>query len=107
MDISNAEFQDPHNKIIGRHELKQVYEGIKVERSSLILHQIAEGTLPKLVPNDEKKFNIEQTGNHQNDRLRRLSGSVESRLINQHQNLQLVMVWSPLDFVLSGVQINT
>ncbi|XP_014779991.1 uncharacterized protein LOC106876097 [Octopus bimaculoides] len=43
------------------HELTQVYKAMRLERSCLMLCQIAGGMLPNLVFTDEKKFDIEQT----------------------------------------------
>lgn len=58
-------------------------------------------------------FTNEQTVNHQNNQLWSVSGSVESRLVNQRQKTQKVMVWvvtatekSHLVLVSSVVKIN-
>ncbi|XP_014770527.1 uncharacterized protein LOC106869331 [Octopus bimaculoides] len=69
-------------KIICRHELTQVYKAMKLERSRFILRQISEGTLPNLVFTNERKLDIEQTVNHQNDRLWSVSGFIEGRFVN-------------------------
>ncbi|XP_029639704.1 uncharacterized protein LOC115214814 [Octopus sinensis] len=81
-------------KMIRRHEITQVYKAMKPERSRLILRQIAECTLPNLMFTDEKKFDIEQTINNQNDRLWSVSDSVEVRLVNRRQSPQSIMVWA-------------
>ena len=73
-----------------------------------------DGTVPNLVFTDEKRFDVQQCLNHQNDRVWSRDGSVEGRRVSQHQNPLSVMVWaaitatarSPLIFVPSGVKLN-
>lgn len=95
--------------MIHLHKPVQIHKVMRLERSHLILCQIAEGTLPT----DEKKFDIEQALTHQNERCWRVLGSTGSRLENQRQNPQLAMVWAAvtvtasLVFVPSGVTVNT
>lgn len=47
-------------QVIHYHELTQVYKTMRLKRSHLILHQIAEGTLLNLAFTNEKKFDIRQ-----------------------------------------------
>ncbi|KAF2344780.1 hypothetical protein FHG87_024464 [Trinorchestia longiramus] len=82
---------------------------------SHILNEITQGTLPNLLFTDEKKFDIQQIVNHQNDRVWSSSSSVESRIVTKRQNAQSVMVWvavtatgrSPLVFVPCEVKLNS
>ena len=88
---------------------------MRAERSSHILEQIREGTLPNLVFTDEKKFDIQQVVNQQNDRVWGSSSTIGGRVVTRRQNPQSVMVWgavtatrrSPLVFVPSGVKLNS
>jgi hypothetical protein len=97
-----------------RHELTDCHEQMRLERCQHILDLIEDGTLPNLVFSDEKKFDIKQYINHQNDRVWSWDGSVATRTATQHQNPMSVMVWaavtatgrSPLVFVPSGVKLN-
>ena len=74
-----------------------------------------DGTVPNLVLTDEKKFDVQQCLNHQNDRVWSRDGSVEGRRVSRRQNPLSVMVWagitatgrSPLVFVPSGVKLNS
>ena len=76
---------------------------------------IVEGTLPNLVFTYEKKFDIQQAVNQQNDRIWTSSSSTEGRIVTRRQNLLPVMVWaavtetgkSPLLLVPSGVKLNS
>ena len=71
--------------------------------------------LPNLVFADEKKFDVEQCVNHQNNRVWGINTSVESRRVSRIQNPTSVIVWavvtaterSPLVLVLSGVKLNS
>ncbi|KAF2368800.1 hypothetical protein FHG87_000453 [Trinorchestia longiramus] len=100
-------------KIIKRHELTEHDERMRVERSRHILNEIAQGTLPNLVFTDEKKFNIQQVVNHQNDRVR--VPQVQSRVgLFRNVKMQSVIVWaavtatgSPLVFVPCEVKLNS
>ena len=67
---------------------------MRAERSCCIFHQIAQGMLPNLVFTDEKKFDIQQVVNHQNDRVWSALSSSEGRIVMRHQNAQSVMVWA-------------
>ena len=61
--------------------------------------------------NDEKKFDVRQCLNHQNDRVWSRDGSVEGRRVSRRQDLLSVMVTatgrSPLVFLPSGVKLNS
>ncbi|KAF2344970.1 hypothetical protein FHG87_024274 [Trinorchestia longiramus] len=82
---------------------------------SYILNKVAQGTFPNLVLTDEKKFDIQQVVNHQNDQVWRSSSSVEGRIVTRPQNPQSVLVWaavtargrSPLAFVPCGIKLNS
>jgi hypothetical protein len=50
-----------------RHEVTDRHERMRLERCQHILDLIEDGTLPNLVFSDEKKFDIEQCVNRQND----------------------------------------
>ena len=56
-------------KMLYRHELPEHHKRIRMERSRQILEEIDQGTLPNLVFTDEKKFDIQQVVNQQNDQL--------------------------------------
>ena len=72
------------------------------------------GTLPNLMLMDEKKFDIQQVVNQQNNRVWASSTSTEGRIVTRRQNSQSVMIWaivteaerSPLLFVPTGVKLN-
>ena len=76
---------------------------------------MADGTLPNLMITDEKKFDIQQVVNQQNNRDCASSSSTEGRIVTRRQNPQSVMVWaavtetgrSPLLFVPSWVKLNS
>jgi transposase len=102
-------------KMQTRHELTDRHERMRLERCQHILDLIEDGTLPNLVFSDEKKFDIEQSVNRQNDRVWSRDGSVATRTATRRQNPMSVMVWaavtatgrSPLVFVPSGVKLNS
>ena len=102
-------------KMLHRHELTEHHKRMRMERSRQILDEIDQGTLPNLVFTDEKKFDIQQVVNQQNDRVWGSSTSVEGRIVTRRQNPQSVMIWaavtpsgrSPLVFVPSGVKLNS
>jgi hypothetical protein len=102
-------------KMQTRHELTNRHERMRLERCQHILDLIRDGTLPNLVCSDEKNFDIEQSVNRQNDRVWSRDGSVATRTATRRQNPMPVMVWaavtatgrSPLDFVPSGVKLNS
>ncbi|KAF2367744.1 hypothetical protein FHG87_001515 [Trinorchestia longiramus] len=87
---------------------------MRAERSCHILNEIAQGTLPNVFT-DEKKIDLQEVVNHQNDRIWSSSSSVEGRIVTRRQNAQSVMVWAaviaterfPLDFVSCGVKLNS
>ena len=64
---------------------------------------------------DEKKFDIQQVFNQQNDRVWGSSSSVKGRIAKRRQYPQSIMIWaavtpserSPLIFVPSGVKLNS
>ncbi|KAF2359957.1 hypothetical protein FHG87_009282 [Trinorchestia longiramus] len=64
-------------KMMIRDELTEHYERMRAERSRHILNEIAQDTLPNLVFTNEKKFDIQEIVNHQNDRVWSSSSSVE------------------------------
>ena len=100
--------------MLKHHELTK-HEKIRAERSHCNFNQIAQGMPLNLVFTDEKKFEIQQVVNHQNNRVRSALSSSEGRIVMRHQNAQSVMVWaaftpterSQLVFVPSGVQLNS
>ena len=101
-------------KMKTRHELTVKYESIRLDIAQIILDHMAEGTLPNLVFSDEKKFDVDQCVNHQNDRVWSKDGSETVRRGSWRQNPASVMVWiavtatgRSLVFVPSGVKLNS
>ncbi|KAF2358823.1 hypothetical protein FHG87_010421 [Trinorchestia longiramus] len=80
----------PYKKM-KHHELTECHERMRAERSRHIFNEIAQGTLPNFVFRDEKKFDIQQNVNHQNDRVWRSSSSVEGKIVTRRQNAQSVV----------------
>ena len=88
---------------------------MRLDRCQHILNLMKDGTVPNLVLTDEKKFDVQQCINHQNDRVWSRVGSVEGRRVSRRQNPLPVMVWaaitatgrSPLVFVPTGVKLNS
>ena len=76
-----------------RHKLSNTHERMRLERSQHILNLTNEGMLPNLVCSDEKKFDVQQCLNHQNDRVWSKDRSEEARKFSRHQNPISVMVW--------------
>ena len=78
---------------------------------SIPLNLIEDGMLPNLVFSDEKKFDVERSVNHQNDRVWGRNASVEGRRVSPSS----FMVWaavtatgrSPLVFVPFGVKLDS
>ncbi|KAF2346295.1 hypothetical protein FHG87_022949 [Trinorchestia longiramus] len=68
-----------------------------------------------MVFTDEKKFDLQQVGNHQNDRILSSSNSVEGKIVTRRQNAQSVQVWAAVTdtarsshfFVPCGVKLNS
>ena len=102
-------------KMLHRQELTDRHVAMRAQKCRKFLEDIDEGILPNLVFTDEKKFDIQQVVNHQNDRIWASSSSTEGRIVTRRQNPQSVMVWaavtatgrSPLLFVPSGVKLNS
>ena len=102
-------------KMQKRHELTPFHLSMRLERSRNILKRIKSGTLPNLVFTDEKKFDVQQSVNPQNDRVWSKSGLAKLRRVSQRQNPCSVMVWaeitatgrSSLVFIPSGAKINS
>ena len=102
-------------KMMHRHELTNCHVAMRAQKCRKILKDIDEGTLPNLVFTDEKKFDIEQVVNQQNDRVWASSSATEERIVTRHQNPQSVMIWAAVTgtgrslvlFVPSGVKLNS
>ena len=102
-------------KMQKRHELSTPHERMRLDRCQHILNLMKDGTVPNLVFTDEKKFEVQQCLNYQNDRVWSRDGSVEGRRVSRRQNPLSVMVWaaitatgrSPLVFVPSGVKLHS
>ena len=102
-------------KLQKRHELTPFHLNMRLKRSREILKRIKSGTLSNLVFTDEKKFDVQQSVNHQNDRVWTRNGLTNSRRVTRRQNPSSVMVWaaitatgrSPFVFIPSGVKINS
>ena len=73
-------------KMQKRHELSTTREHMRLDRCQHILDLMKDGTVPKLVFTDEKKFDVQQCLNHQNDRVWSRDRSVEGRRVNRRQN---------------------
>ena len=56
-------------KMLHCHELTEHHKKMRMERSRQILDEVDQGTLPNLVFADEKKINIQQVVNQQNNRV--------------------------------------
>ena len=67
---------------------------MRVERCRHLLNLIEDGMLPNLVFSDEKKFDVEQCVNHQNDRVCGRNASVERRRVSRRQNPTSIVVWA-------------
>ena len=97
------------------HELTPTHERMRVKRCRHLLNLMEDGMLPNLMFSDEKKFDVEQCVNYQNDRVWGRNASVEGRRVSRRQNPTSVMVWaavtatgrSPLVFVPLGVKLNS
>ena len=102
-------------KMLHCHGLTEHHKRMRMERSRQILDEIDHGTLSNLVFTDEKKFDIQQVVNQQNDQVWGSSSSVESKIATRRQYPQSVMIWaavtksgrSSLVFVPSGVKLNS
>ena len=101
-------------KMQNRHELTPTHERMRGERCRHLQNLMEVGMLSNLVFSDEKKFDVEQCVNHQNDSVWGRNASVEGRRVSRRQNLTSVMVWAAvtatgrgfLVFVSSGVKLN-
>ena len=82
-----------------------------MERSRQILDEIDQATLPNLVFTDEKKFDILQVVNQQNDRVWGSSSLVKGRTATKRQYPQSAAVTpsgrTPLIIVSSGEKLNS
>ena len=102
-------------KMQKRHELTPTYERMRVERCRHLLNIMEDGMLPNLVFSDEKKFDVDQCVNHQNNRVWGRNAPVEGRRVSRRQNPTSVMVWGgrhshwkvSLYFVYLGVKLNS
>ena len=97
-----------------RQEFRANHVAMRVQKCREILQKMTYGTLPNLVFTDEKKFDIQQVVNQQNDWVWASSSSTEGRIVTRRQNPQSVMILtpvtetgkSPLLFMPSGVKLN-
>ena len=64
-------------------ELTPTHERMRVERCRHLLNLMENGMLSNLVFSDEKKFDVEQCVNHQNDRVWGRNASVEGRRVSR------------------------
>ena len=64
------------------HELSNTHERMRLDRSQHILNLMNEGILANLVFRNEKKFDVQQCLNHQNDRVWSKDGSEEARKVS-------------------------
>ena len=81
-----------------KHKKKHLLSASSIEKraqsAELILFRITAGTLPNLVFSDEKKFDVHQHVNVQNDRIWSRKGEAESRVVTRRQGAASVMVWA-------------
>ena len=97
------------------HELSTTHKRLKLDRRQHILNLMKDGSVSNLVLTDEKKFDVEQCLNHQNDRVWSRDGSVDGRRVGRSQNPVYAMMWaaitatgrSPLVFVPSIVKLSS
>ena len=82
-------------KMQKRPELTPTHERMRVERCRHLLNLMEDGMLLNLVFSDEKKIDVEQCVNHQNDRVWGRNASVEGRRVSRRQNPTCVMVGRP------------
>ena len=88
---------------------------MRLYRCQHILNLMKDRIVPNLLFTDEKKFDIQQCLNYQNNRVWHRDGSVEARRVSRRQNPLSVMVWaaitatgiSSLVFVPSEVKLNS
>ncbi len=86
-------------------------------RTKALKRRIAAGNLDSILFSDEKLFTVEQSSNHQNDRI--LSAGIEDipenlKYVPRRQGAESLMVWAgvsansrtKLVFVPAGVKIN-
>ena len=89
--------------------------GLEAAWLHCILQEMVNGMVPNHVFTDEKKFDIQQVVNQQNDRVRASPSSTEEKIVTRRQNPQSVIVWasvtktgrSSLIFVPPGVKLNS
>ena len=101
-------------KHVNKQQLSAQVVDKRLQRSQILLSCIQDGTLPNLIFSDEKKFDVEQHFNTQNDRVWSKDGVEGSRVVTRKQYPTSVMVWaavtesgkSPLFFVDQGVKLN-
>ena len=72
-----------------RHELTDCHVAMRAQKCRKILKDIDEGMLPNLVFTDEKKFDIQQVVNQQNDRVWASLSATEERIVTRCQNPSL------------------
>ena len=82
-------FKMPH-----RQEPMANHVSMSAQKCREILQEMADSTLPNLVFTDEKKFDIQQLINRQNERVWAPSLSTERRIVTRRQNPQSGMVWA-------------
>ena len=70
-------------KMQKRHELSTTHERMRLDRCQHILNLMKDRIVPNLAFTDEKKFNVQQCLNHQNDRVWSRDVSVEGRKVSQ------------------------
>jgi len=111
-DLKMSPYKLQKRQLLSGHTIEK-----RVTRTRLLLNRIKEGTLPNIIFSDEKLFSVQQSHNHQNDRIlsrRREESSGSAGKVFRTQKPASVMVWaaisdrgkSPLVFVPQGVKIN-
>jgi len=115
--ICKCDLQMSSYKLQKRQLLSKPTIEKRLTRSRQLLDRIKNGTLSNIIFSDEKLFSVQQSHNHQNDRviaksLETISGN-EGRVLRT-QKPSSVMVWAgisergktPLVFVPQGVKVN-
>ena len=101
-------------KHVKKQQLSAQVVDKRLQRSQILLSRIQDGMLPNLIFSDEKKFDVEQHFNTQNDQVWSRDGVEGSRVVTRKQYPTSVMVWaavtesgkSLLFFVDQGVKLN-
>jgi inhibitor of nuclear factor kappa-B kinase subunit alpha len=101
-------------KLQKAHLLTDTMKATRLKMCKALKRRFAAGRHKSILFSDEKLFTIEQSHNHQNDRIWAIEVPLQDKLVNRSQKPKSVMVWAgvtsngktPLIFVEEGVKIN-